>query len=230
MHVVGPAKAEHGGFPVRVEPLVEVIQATVTVEDDAVVDIGLRLIELCGLTDFCPCGELDLVAVLLFVLLHLNGNLVEALVVHQVVVPAFHHQRSCADEEDGGHHYDGLPGRQGACAKQREGHDDDERIAEYQRAMLEDRLTEQGVDEGDGEDDDKPCEAGPTQRLTTLAALAEDEGQEDDDAHGKHEQHGVVHRVLDEVGEEGGFGCTQPAADAAAHEELLPEDGQGGGE
>ena len=91
--------------------------------------------------------------------------------------------------------------------------------------MLDDRLAKQRVGKSDAKDDGEPCDARPAQGSSPFAAPAEEEGQQNDDAHGKHEQRRVVHRVLDEIGEESGFGRTQPPTDAAADKELLPENG-----
>lgn len=198
--VIRPTEAEHGRFLVLAEPLVEVAHRIVAVENNAVLHVGFGLVELGSLANLGACGELDLVAILCLIFLDFNGNLVVALVIHQVIVPAFHNQRCSADKQDDSHYQCVLPRRQGSVLEHRERHDDDKWIAENQRAILDDRLAEHGIGEGNAENDDKPADAHPAQRIAALVAPADDERQKDDEAHGKHEQWRIVHRILQEIG------------------------------
>ena len=75
--------------------------------------------------------------------------------------------------------------------------------------------------------DNKPHNARPPQGISPFGALTENERQQNDDAHDKHKQGGIVHRVLDEINEESSLGCSQPTTNATADEKLLVENRQG---
>ena len=134
------------------EPLVELAKPVVAVEDDAVFHFGLVLVELGGSHNLFACGELNLVAIFLLVFLHLDGNLVEALSIHQLVVLSCGYQRTGSDEKQDRDNHDGLRDVGRAVLEERECNDDEERIAENQRAVLDDRLAQDGIDKCYGED------------------------------------------------------------------------------